>query len=488
MVAEGEGKKFANVCSAIANREHACVTSLGLDIRTLALLLTVVLIAATLLMVLLAKLHPNIPGPRHWAGAMFLCALGFGLIFARDAIPPWWSVTVANALVFAGLGLLYSGLCRFLGRPPRTRLIVVIVLLFTVPFAILPSSSETLALRIIVFSLGGVLFSGGAVLILRQTHTAHLLAREVASGIFALHGVAHVIRIVWTLHDPPRTDLFQAGATTEFLLVYSIIAIFLITVIMALMTGERLQQELKHRLDELQQSHRQEAEARTAAQRLIDEQRELLAMVAHEVRNPVNTVLVASEILAAYLPPTEQEATAEQARIHRAMDKLSHLANDCLALDLIESRPAGRSMTVVEVGTWLSRLVEPQVLQSVPPAFTCVRGDEFLLRVAVDNLLDNARKYARTPEGVKMHAWCEGLWLHLEVSDDGGGIPEIEQPRLFDKFYRATNACGAAGAGLGLYLVQRIAALHDGEVKLVASTAQGSRFRLSLPLAEETGA
>ena len=107
-----------------------------------------------------------------------------------------------------------------------------------------------------------------------------------------------------------------------------------------------------------------------------------------------------------------------------------------------------------------------------------------ILRV-VDNLVSNAVKF--TPDGgsVRLVARREGLAAIVEVTDTGVGISPAEQPDLFNRFYRGTNAIKNAipGSGLGLAISQVIAEAHGGTIQLESTPDSGSTFRLALPLA-----
>ena len=100
---------------------------------------------------------------------------------------------------------------------------------------------------------------------------------------------------------------------------------------------------------------------------------------------------------------------------------------------------------------------------------------------AVYNLLDNAVKYAAPGGSIRIQAVLYPLFCAIEVSDDGPGIPESEQPLVFQRFYRGANHHQTEGVGIGLYLVRQIAQGQGGYVKLRSHPGQGSTFSLFLP-------
>jgi signal transduction histidine kinase len=115
------------------------------------------------------------------------------------------------------------------------------------------------------------------------------------------------------------------------------------------------------------------------------------------------------------------------------------------------------------------------------PAAVLVRGSRMQLRRALANLVDNAGRHARTTVGLSVHE-RDGR-ARVLVDDDGAGIPEADRERVFERFTRLDDhrTRGAGGAGLGLSLVRRIAALHHGTAKVDTASLGGARVVLDLP-------
>ena len=111
------------------------------------------------------------------------------------------------------------------------------------------------------------------------------------------------------------------------------------------------------------------------------------------------------------------------------------------------------------------------------------RVDAEGIAIAIRNLLGNALKYAASGGVVKVSARRRDDCAEIEVADRGPGIPAEEQDRLFDRYYRTPQGMdsGAAGSGLGLYIVRQIAELHGGRATVASSPGQGATFRLRLP-------
>jgi two-component system sensor histidine kinase CreC len=110
-----------------------------------------------------------------------------------------------------------------------------------------------------------------------------------------------------------------------------------------------------------------------------------------------------------------------------------------------------------------------------------VLGDRFLLGQALANLLDNAVDFS-PPDGViRLNLRLEGRSVLLEVSDEGPGIPEFANGRVFERFYSLPRPDGSRSSGLGLSFVREVAALHGGSVRLINRDGGGAVATLSLP-------
>ncbi len=121
---------------------------------------------------------------------------------------------------------------------------------------------------------------------------------------------------------------------------------------------------------------------------------------------------------------------------------------------------------------------------SIDRADAVVCGNEFSFKEAIINLLFNAVKYTPEHGTVSIRTDVQTRSVVIEVSDTGIGIPPAEQPRIFDEFYRASNArrVEPSGDGLGLALVKQVVELHGGTIDLFSKLGRGTMFRIVLPL------
>lgn len=213
------------------------------------------------------------------------------------------------------------------------------------------------------------------------------------------------------------------------------------------------------------------------------EQRDFVEMVSHEFRTPLAIVDTSVQRIAGSEPSA---ATRERcSNIRQATRRMIRLMDEFLSLDRVDGDLA--TFTAVDedaaaivrgaAAEWDQGSIEVACID-LPRHIACDAG---LLRIALRNLLANAMRHSPAGVAVRLHAQgrADG-GIDFAVADAGCGIPADEIPRLFQKYFRGRGAQNKPGAGLGLYLVERIATLHGGTVA-VTSSAAGSRFVLAVP-------
>jgi signal transduction histidine kinase len=229
-------------------------------------------------------------------------------------------------------------------------------------------------------------------------------------------------------------------------------------------------------------------------------QRQLIDDASHELRSPL--AIIRTNLDAALLPPeaTGQERDRAVATIDRATTRMSRLVEDLLAT---ARRDAGAladtdvdlSAVAAEAGEDIAALAAErgQRLRYALGDGLVLIGDPDALRRAAGNLLSNAVRLSPDGAPVTVATGRTGGWLWLAVADQGPGIADADQRRVFDRFWRGEAA--AAGprerrTGLGLAIVRQIVESHGGRaavfstLRATASSATGSTFVLWLPAAD----
>jgi two-component system OmpR family sensor kinase len=132
----------------------------------------------------------------------------------------------------------------------------------------------------------------------------------------------------------------------------------------------------------------------------------------------------------------------------------------------------------------LQREITPraEILENIDAQALPIVGDAKLLFQVFSNLLSNAVKYSPGAGLIKAAATLAGAAVLITVEDRGIGIPEADRGRLFERYYRGSNAAGIVGTGVGLYFVKMVVELHGGDITVESEAGAGSRFSVHLPL------
>jgi two-component system, OmpR family, sensor kinase len=249
------------------------------------------------------------------------------------------------------------------------------------------------------------------------------------------------------------------------------------------------------RQDELGAVARAFDEMAGRVEKLVLAQTELHANVAHELRTPLARIRLALELAESGDPGVARESLAE---IAQDLAELEGLVDDILAsarMDLargtasLGAPPLHRATLDVAqvVGGSAERLrhrhPDRALELELEPALPPVEGDAVLLRRALDNLLDNARKYSRPGTVIRLRASRRTPGVAIEVVDSGEGIPAQDLARLFTPFFRGdkSRTRSTGGVGLGLSLARRIAEAHGGTLTAESTPAVGTIMTLALP-------
>ena len=222
---------------------------------------------------------------------------------------------------------------------------------------------------------------------------------------------------------------------------------------------------------------------------------EFLAILAHELRNPLGPIRHAVKILRARTPSPDELSWATNI-IDRQTEHMTRLVEDLLDVSRITRGTIELRRERVEVATILRTAVEAssalmernrhQLKVTAPSQPVYVEGDITRLTQVVTNLLDNAAKYTDPGGKVWLSGDREGDMVVIRVKDSGIGIPSENMPRIFDMFAQSGPQLerSQGGLGVGLALVERLVKLHGGTVTAYSAGAgQGSQFTIRLPVA-----
>jgi signal transduction histidine kinase len=427
------------------------------------------------------------PGFGRWTGAMVLFSLGmFGIVW--NPPPILWMFVLAPALIGA-LTLALEGCREFRGLRPRLWTVYLagaLAWVFAGYFVHVRDLNGRILIMSSFFALAGLACS---VTLLRNVSLGHRIGSRFAGGIFAIFALVSAARVVYYQLSPAVTDFYHmswfGGAS------YSA-QILLLTCCMfgwLLMADERRRAQLNG-----QQATTTDLLAAVSAADAA--KNELMAMIGHEVRNPLSGLIATCELM------LSTDLTAEQ---HECVEAMASSLDGVLRLtdDILDTSKDAGSLKI-ELATFnlrchlegIIKLMEPlarakglEIITdfsgSIPPF---VLGDKVRIRQVITNLLGNSLKFTsqghvRIAAAFHARETAQGE-LEITVADTGIGIAVENIETLFqrDSTAHASTVPLYGGRGIGLTISHRLIHLMGGRLEVESMLGIGSTFRISLPL------
>jgi two-component system sensor histidine kinase/response regulator len=244
--------------------------------------------------------------------------------------------------------------------------------------------------------------------------------------------------------------------------------------------------DITHRV-QAERAIRAAKEAAEAAHRMKSE---FLDIAAHELKNPIYSLLLLLESAQGEAKNGLKPNLKNLDRAMRQAHRLNALVKDLVDVSRLERGGPELRPVVLDLNPLISEALEehqrihPQqgFKWTQAPGTILVKADPLRLLQVLSNLLDNAVKYAGTGGPIEMKATLSADTVRVEVKDHGPGISEADQAKLFEPFVRGESTYGRTGFGLGLHICRRIIDLHHGHLKASSTLGNGSTFYFDLPL------
>jgi len=288
--------------------------------------------------------------------------------------------------------------------------------------------------------------------------------------------------------------------------------------------NEHLEQKVAVRTEELseavnqllsvnQQLHREAEERRAAELALRKSEKELLkalqkekqlnelksrfvSMASHEFRTPLSTVLSSADLAEAYTGGEEHQVKRSKhiQRIKTAVGTLTGILNDFLSLSKLEEDKVQTHLVTFKLKDFCNEVTEEVqgllkpgqvILHEYENCDAAVHLDKKILKNIIYNLISNASKYSAADKSIYCRLRVADNKLSIEVEDQGIGIPEEDQPHMFERFFRANNVENIQGTGLGLNIVKRYLDLLDGDILFKSKPGQGTVFTINIPITQD---
>ena len=232
-----------------------------------------------------------------------------------------------------------------------------------------------------------------------------------------------------------------------------------------------------------------DATSRVEADKRMEQLRDqFVANMSHELRSPLTSIVGYSELL---LDDATEETKSQLTVVNASARQLARIVDDIL--DFKRSAEAPLAKAIVDIAALTNRILSDLAPLAASREVTIhltgdewliVEGDEEHLGRVVTNLVSNAVKYSPSGGNVRVFLQADNGFVRFGVADEGIGIPDDDQPRIFERFFRASNAVAAKipGTGLGLAYARQIARAHGGDLTLVSTLGTGTTITLTLPL------
>jgi len=388
--------------------------------------------------------------------------------------------------------------------------------------------STALGLRILVIDESARVIADSNIGTLHSRIGQTIIMPEVLSALGGTDTVylardRYILNVAISIHDEERTgavlfvasveDIFQSLAEIRNTLMLATSLIGLLTMVVIFVISYRLIVPLKRTLNVVQRMTTGQLSLRIPVQgnseytilarafnnmtekleQVEKTREEFVSNVSHEMKTPLSAIKVLSESILLHDSAPEEVYREFLQDIAHEVDRMTNITNDLLALVKIDQREQGLNISHVDINQMvediLKRLLPLAEQKSIVLFYEAERdvkidADEIKLILAISNIVENGIKY--TPKGgtVRVIVDSDHQVAIITIQDTGIGIPEEEQDKIFNRFYRVdkTRDRETGGTGLGLAISRATVLLHGGNIRIKSAQDEGSTFVVRLPL------
>ena len=269
----------------------------------------------------------------------------------------------------------------------------------------------------------------------------------------------------------------------------------------------RQSKAMKQQVEALEQSRREQETllaqlqlTQVELERAVRMRDDFMSIVSHEVRTPLNGLILETQLRKMHLA-RDNAAAFTMEKMHAMVDRderqilsLIRLIEDMLDVSRIRTGKLSIRPAEFDLARTVDRLLEnfsalisaAQSSVNFTAEYPVVgQWDEFRIEQVISNLLTNALRYGAN-KPIDVTVYIEGNQAVVDVRDQGIGISQENQQRVFQQFERVSASQVAAGLGLGLFISEQIVAAHSGTISVQSELGEGALFRVCLPLAQKT--
>ncbi len=442
-----------------------------------------------------------------WCSGSLIYGVGFILLVMRGTLPGWLTLGIASPLMFAAYPLRAAAMQRERGEAVAALPLALpwlgVALVYWAVW-LRPGADEARFMVALAANVAGAAWLAWTA---RQLHLATgYRSAALVSGTFALYAAALAVRLVFVGGQWSEPRPFAVSLDFMLSFVSSVVAALFGNLGYIGIALEKSRDRELRRSAELAREleRREQTELRSAEQaalleergRLLSGREEMLAVLAHEVRQPLNNASAALQSAAQALTGGQADREQASARLRRAKTVLAQVTAS-LDNTLTDAVLLGGDGPLARQDIDIDTLVSLAIADIDPGSRDRIERNRAtqtrtasmhagLMRLALRNLLTNALAYGPPgePVTVTIADSDEPLALLIEVSDRGAGFPPELAPRLFTRGARGDHVNNPRGHGLGLYITQRILQMHGGEVR-VRQEPGGLTMQLMVPQSYE---
>lgn len=444
-------------------------------------LLALALSVPAIALALLAVLHKEIVFWRYASAGMSLIACGTAVSALSHLTPTSELILISNLLCILGYYLCSKSIRQIYDFRQWRWLEEAALLVFSIAFTLVLWSSgsyeafaATLSLCIVCFLVFWTVLAVRAWLHGKSFATAIIITLSITYGsVTALRALAalQMNGVIFTL---PFWD--------QIFIMTSVAVTFLFALAQFMHGNDLLQQQNAQRLQQVTNYLAKERELTSKLQEANKEQQNLQKLLLHEIKRPLSSLHAA----------LQADATQQTSISPKKLDRVRVLTRQASTYlegisqyqDVSElfDAPNRSLVNVDEIANDIRTKWDVQVMIDGQISSQKVLCDPLLLDIAIGNLIENAKKFSKTPTGVSVQLERFEDQLRLEVTDDGPGIPKGEWEHVWQKFYKLGGETSNAltGCGLGLHIVDQVAKVHGGHAIVVGASPSVIRFQFPL--------
>lgn len=254
-------------------------------------------------------------------------------------------------------------------------------------------------------------------------------------------------------------------------------------------TRKMAEEKLYQSRNEIVTAYRKEKELNEMKSRFI-------SMISHEYRTPLTVINASAELMEVYYNKQNNDKFNKHLnKIYASVENLVRIVEDVLIVGRIDSGRVEVEYEHINISMFAQELIEDnKSADKGNHSFKLdieknihIDSDKKLLSYIINNLISNAIKYSPNNSVISIRVYQSGKFVHIEVKDEGIGIEEEEQKKIFEPFFRASNVGSQSGTGFGLSIVKGAIETLGGDIIIKSKLNEGSTFNIHLPLTKKGG-